>query len=135
MWGMDDFDKFFEDMPNLPEKMTTFTPAVDVYQDKNNVVVETPLAGVDPEKVNVSVENDVLKIEGKSEHQSEVDEKNYYRKEVRTGSFYRAVALPTQVKGEQARATFENGMLKVIIPKAEAVKPKTIKVCVKKDKK
>ncbi len=63
MWGMEDFDKFFEDMPNLPEKMTTFTPAVDVYQDKNNVVVETPLAGVDPEKVNDYVENDVLKIE------------------------------------------------------------------------
>jgi len=135
MWGMEDFDKFFEDMPNLPEKMTTFTPAVDVYQDKNNVVVETPLAGVDPEKVNIYVENDVLKIEGSSEHKSEVDEKNYYRKEVRAGSFYRAVALPTEVKGDQAKATFENGMLKVIIPKAEAVKPKTIKVSVKKNKK
>jgi HSP20 family protein len=135
MWGMEDFDKFFEDMPNLPEKMTTFTPAVDVYQDKNNVVVETPLAGVDPEKVNIYVENDVLKIEGSSEHKSEVDEKNYYRKEVRAGSFYRAVALPTEVKGDQAKATFENGMLKIIIPKAEAVKPKTIKVFVKKGKK
>lgn len=135
MWGMEDFDKFFEDMPNLPEKMTTFTPAVDVYQDKDNVVVETPLAGVDPEKVNIYVENDVLKIEGSSEHKSEVDEKNYYRKEVRAGSFYRAVALPTEVKGDEAKATFENGMLKVIIPKAEAVKPKTIKVHVKKSKK
>lgn len=134
-WGMEDFDEFFEDMPNMPARMTTFTPAVDVYQDKNNVIVETPLAGVDPEKVNVFVENDVLKIEGKSEHKSEVDEKNYYRQEVRTGSFYRAVALPTQVKGDNAKATFENGLLKIVIPKAEAVKPKTIKVEVKKNKK
>ena len=132
MWDPFEMDKYFEDMPNMPEKMTAFTPAVDVYQDKDNVVVETPLAGVDPEKVNISVENDILKIEGKSEHQSEVDEKNYYRKEVRFGSFYRAVALPTHVKADKAQANFENGLLKVIIPKAEEVKPKTIKVSVKK---
>lgn len=132
MWDLADFDKFFEDS-NLPER-SSYTPAVDVYQDKDNVVVETPLAGVDPEKVNVSVENDVLKIEGKSEHKSEVDEDNYYRKEVRYGSFYRAVALPTSVVADKAEANFENGMLKVVIPKAEEVKPKSIKVNVKKDK-
>ncbi len=133
MWDPTEFDKFFEDS-NLPER-SSYTPAVDVYQDKDNVIVETPLAGVDPEKVNVSVENDVLKIEGKSEHKSEVDEDNYYRKEVRYGSFYRAVALPTSVVADKAEANFENGMLKVVIPKAEEVKPKSIKVNVQKDKK
>ncbi len=135
MWDIADFDKMFEDMPMMPEKMRSFTPAVDVYQDKNNVIVEAPLAGVDPDKVNVSVENDVLHIEGAAEHKSEVDEKNYYRKEVRSGSFYRSVALPTHVKADNAKASFENGMLKVIIPKAEEVKPKSIKVNVKKTKK
>jgi len=133
-----DMDRFFEDWPNLPAmpgKMGGFTPAIDIYQDKDNVIAETPLAGVDPEKVNISIENDVLKIEGKAEHQSEVDEKNYYRKEVRYGSFYRAVALPAHVKGDKAEANFENGMLKITIPKAEEVKPKTIKVTVKKGKK
>ena len=129
------FEDFDEDWSKLPEKITSFTPAVDIYQDKNNVIVETPLAGVDPEKVNIYVENDVLKIEGKSEHKSEIDEKNYYRKEVRYGSFYRSVALPTHVKADKAEAIFENGMLKVVIPKAEEVKPKTIKVKTKKSKK
>ncbi|MBU0598664.1 Hsp20/alpha crystallin family protein [Patescibacteria group bacterium] len=133
MWDMNDFEKFFEDMPMAPQKMASYTPAVDVYQDKNNVVVETPLAGVDPEKVNISVENDTLLIEGKSEHKSEVDEKNYYRKEVRQGSFYRAVALPAHIKADNAKATFENGMLKVVIPKVQEAKPKTIKVEVKKN--
>lgn len=134
-WDMADPEKFMEDWPGTPEKMMSYTPAVDIYQDKDNVVVETPLAGVDPEQVSVSVENDILKIEGKNEHKSEVDEKNYYRKEVRYGSFYRAVALPTHVKADKANASYENGMLKVIIPKAEEVKPKTIKVAVKKNKK
>jgi len=135
MWDGHDMDQLFENMPTMPDKMASYTPAVDVYQDEHNVIAETPLAGVDPEKVNVSVENDVLKIEGKSEHKSEVDEKNYYRKEVRYGSFYRAVALPTHVKDDDAKATFENGLLKVVIPKAEEVKPKTIKVDVKKNNK
>ncbi|XOU94575.1 MAG: Hsp20/alpha crystallin family protein [Candidatus Kerfeldbacteria bacterium] len=130
-----DLERFFEEMPRMQAKNNSYTPAVDIYQDKDNVVVETPLAGVDPEKVNVSVEDDVLKIEGKSEHRSEVDEDNYYRKEVRHGSFYRAIALPTSVIADKAEANFENGMLKVIIPKAGEVKPKTIKVnIIKKDK-
>ncbi len=134
MWEPMDVDRFFEDIPSI-EKMMSFTPAVDVYQDKDNVIVEAPLAGVDPEKVNISIENDVLKIEGKTEHKSEVDEQNYYRKEVRYGSFYRSIALPTHVQSDKANAVFENGMLKITIPKTEEVKPKTIKVQVKKDKK
>ncbi len=134
MWAdmPNNMDKFFEDFPGMPEKMSSFTPAVDVYQDKDNVIVETPLAGVDPEKVNISVENDVLHIEGTSDHKSEVDDEQYYRKEVRYGSFYRSVALPTHVVADKADATFENGMLKVTIPKAEEVKPKSIKVKVNK---
>lgn len=130
-WDVSEFDKFFEDMPMVPSTVHAFTPAVDVYQDKDNVIVEIPLAGVDPNKVSITIENDVLKIEGSMEHKSEIDEKNYYRKEVRAGSFYRAVALPTQVKGSDAKADFENGMLKITIPKAEEVKPRSIKVNVK----
>ncbi|MBI5037210.1 MAG: Hsp20/alpha crystallin family protein [Candidatus Kerfeldbacteria bacterium] len=128
---MSEFDKFFNDMPMVASNIHSFTPAVDIYQDKDNVIVETPLAGVDPKNVEITIENDVLKIEGSMEHKSEVDDKNYYRKEVRAGSFYRAVALPTHVKGGDAKADFENGMLKIVIPKAEEVKPKSIKVNVK----
>ncbi|MFH1235357.1 MAG: Hsp20/alpha crystallin family protein [Parcubacteria group bacterium] len=124
-YDLDEFDGFFR-------SPMQFVPAMDVYQDKDNVYVESPLPGVDPEKVNITVEDNVLKIEGNMEKKSEVDEKNYYRKEVRSGNFYRTVALPTHVQAEKAQATFDNGMLKVTIPKAEEVKPKKIPVSVSK---
>ncbi|MDO8560526.1 MAG: Hsp20/alpha crystallin family protein, partial [bacterium] len=81
-----------------------FVPAVDVYQTKDAVVVETPLAGVDPKDVEITIENDMLHIRGEMKRESEVDEKSYYRKEVRAGSFYRSVALPTKVDSDQASA-------------------------------
>ncbi|MFH1866530.1 MAG: Hsp20/alpha crystallin family protein [Patescibacteria group bacterium] len=126
----DEFDKWFEDWPGLSQ-MSNFVPALDVYQTKDDVVVEAPLAGIDPDNVNISIENDVLTLEGKSEKKSEVDEKNYYRKEVRFGSFHRSVALPAAVNGDKAKATYEKGVLKIVIPKEERAKPKTVKVEVK----
>ena len=77
-------------------------------------------------------ENNVLTIEGKSEQKTEVDEKNYYRKEVRCGSFHRSVALPTAVDASKAKAEYEEGMLKIRIPKDEKELPKSIKVDIKK---
>ena len=119
-----------EDMDKMLEG--NFTPSVNVFETKDSVVVESPLAGVDPKDVEVSVQQGVLTIKGESQKESEVDEKNYYRKEVRAGSFYRQVALPAKVQEDKANAEFENGMLKVIVPKAPEMKAKTIKVAVKK---
>ena len=74
------------------------------------------------------MEHDVLTIQGKSEQKSEVDEKNYYRREVRRGSFYRSVNLSAAVDGDKAEATYERGILKIKIPKTPAVRPKAITV-------
>jgi len=127
----EEMDSFFRGFP-MPRQMTSFVPSLDIYQDKDNVVVEAPVAGVNPEEVKISIENDVLTIEGKSEKKSEVDEKNYYRKEISYGSFHRSVALPVAVNGEKAKAEYDDGVLKVTIPKEERVKAKSIKVQVKK---
>jgi HSP20 family protein len=121
-----EFDRFFEDWPT--QGSHGFVPALDVYQDKDNVIVETPLPGVKPDDVNISVDNDVLTIEGKSEKKSEVDEKDYYRREIRQGGFHRAVALPSSVNGEGAQAEYKDGVLKITIPKEERAKPKQIKI-------
>ncbi len=123
-----DLERFFEDGLT---RVSGLVPALDIYQTRDDVVVEAPLAGINPEQVSVAIENDVLTIEGKSEQQREVDEQEYYRKEVRYGSFHRSVALPAAVSGDKAKATYEQGVLKIVIPKEERVKPKTVKVEVK----
>ena len=131
----EEIDRFFEEFPRFPERVTGFVPALDIYQTKDAVVVETPLAGVDPEDVDISIEDSVLTIKGKTERKSEVEEKDFYRKEVRYGSFYRSVHLPVPVIGDKATAKSENGMLIITIPKAPEVKAKAIKVRVVKGKK
>jgi HSP20 family protein len=129
----DDMEKSLESMlPAVRGNQFGFTPAVDMYEDKDNIVIEAQLGGIDPEKVDISIENNVLSIKGESEKKSEVDEKNYYRKEIRRGSFYRSIPLPTKVDGDQATAVNEDGVLKITVPKAAEVKPKTIKIQNKK---
>lgn len=125
---VDDMDRFLDAswMPMIPQRI--MNPATDVFEDKDNVIVETPLVGIDPAKVNIEIEDNVLKISGQSSHQSEVDDKNYYRKEVRYGSFYRTVSLPKAVVGDKAEANYKDGILKITVPKAEESKPKKITV-------
>lgn len=126
-------DEFFSDAFTPLSGTGAYMPAMDVYEDKDNLIVETPLAGVSPDDVSVEIEDNVLTVSGKSQHQSEVDEKNYYRKEIRSGSFYRAVALPKAVKGGQANATFDKGVLKITIPKAEEAQPTKIAIKAKNE--
>ncbi len=119
----DEMEKFFADRG--PEG---FAPAIDVYETKESVVVKTLLAGIDPKNVELSIENDVLTIKGETSKESEVDEKNYYRKEIRSGSFFRSVSLPAHVSSDKAEAEFKDGMLNITIPKAEQPKSKTITI-------
>lgn len=126
-----EIDKFFrEDFPSfLPKGTAALVPSVDVYEKGDNVVVESPLAGVDPKDVEISIEEDYLTIKGETKKKTEIDEKDYYRKEVRYGSFYRKVALPVSVVGEEAKAVSENGILKITLPKMPgAEKEKVIKI-------
>lgn len=111
----------------------SFIPAVDMYETKDAVVIETPLAGIEPKDVSVRVEGDMLIISGETRREREVDEKNYYRKEVRSGSFSRALHLPGKVDAEAVKAEYENGVLKITAPKMDDKKTKTIEVEIKKN--
>ncbi|PLX28663.1 Hsp20/alpha crystallin family protein [Candidatus Parcubacteria bacterium] len=135
----DPFAEMEEMMRNLPSVrgggQRSFAPAMDVYETKTDVMVEAPLAGIKPEDVEVSVERGVLSIQGQSSKEHEIDDKDYYRKEIRSGSFFRQVALPAPVKEGEVTAEFEDGILKITCPKSEEAKPKKIEVKVVKKKK
>lgn len=120
----------FEEMDKFMDRsvLPGFMPAMDVYETKKDVVVKTPLVGVDPKDVEISIENDILTIKGEAKKESEVDEKNYYRKEISSGSFFRAVALPAHVLSDKAKAESQEGMLTITIPKAPGAKSKIVKV-------
>lgn len=125
----EDMDRAFESLlPSIKRNRESFMPAIDMYEDKDSVVVETELAGIEPENVTVSIENDILTIKGSAEKKSEVEDKNYYRKEIRRGSFYRSIPLPTHVIGDKASASATDGVLRISIPKAPESKPKNIKI-------
>jgi len=103
-------------------------PVVDIYQDKNNLYVEMPLVGVKPNDVEISIEDNILTVQGKSEEKKEVKEKDYLRKEIRKGAFRRVVKLPVAVKGDKAVAESESGMLKITIPKIAKAIPKAKRI-------
>ena len=129
-----DFDGMFgEDdwlLPVIP-RMEMNKPAMDVYETDKDVVAEVSIPDFDPEKIDVSVEDGILKISGKMEEKKEEKEKGYVRKEIRKGSFERMVRLPSAVKEDATEATYEKGVLKITMPKAEAKPPAKVKVNVK----
>lgn len=125
-----EMDEIFKRLPSMggANMPVGFVPAMDVYDTKDAVMVETQLAGVNPEEVEVNVEDGVLTVKGSSKKEHEVDDKNYYRREVRAGSFYRQVALPVPVKEDSVKAEFEDGVLKITCPKSEPKKANKVNV-------
>lgn len=104
------------------------TMAVDMYETDDAVVVKASLPGVKPEDLDISVTGDSLTIRGETKREEEVKEENYIRRERFYGSFCRTLPLPVPVVADDAEAEFENGVLTLTLPKAEEVKPKSIKV-------
>ncbi len=123
----DAMDEFFKNVPS-GSRSQGLVPAIDVYDKHDSVIIETALPGADPSKVQLSIENDVLSISGSSERKTEVDEKDYYRKEIRSGSFMRQVSLPPGVKEGDAKASFKDGILTITFPKSQTGSPKSIKI-------
>ena len=115
-------------LKNVNGIQKAFMPALDMYEEQNTIIVETPLAGVDPKDVEISVEKGVLTIEGSHKKEHEVDEKNYYHKEGRSGSFFRKIGLPSSVMEDQVTAEIENGVVKISCPKAETKGAKKVSV-------
>ena len=101
---------------------------IDMAQTDDDVIIKASVPGVNPEDLNISVTGDTLTIRGEVKEDKEIEEANYQIRERRIGSFARSVLLPSTVVADKAKAEFENGVLRLTLPKAEEVKPKTITV-------
>ena len=106
--------------------------AVDMYEDNGNLIVEMQIPGVRADKIDISIEDDILRISGTKEEKEELKDKDYYHKEIRTGSFERAVHLPLSVVADKAAAKCDDGILKVSIPKRNISETGKVKVKVGK---
>jgi HSP20 family protein len=126
-----EIEKVFGDDWFAPVNRAFRSPAVDLYETDNEVVAEISIPGMDPKKVNVEIENNVLHFRSEEQTESESSGKDYYRKELRRGMFARSIALPTEVDADKVTATSEKGILKIVMPKSEKVKPKKVEIDIK----
>lgn len=113
-------------------ELADLTFPTDLFETDDHVVVKAVLPGINPDEVEISVTEGVLTIKGEAKYDQKTERDNYYRREIRYGTFSRSIPLPTRVNHEQAEADFHNGMLTVSLPKAEEVRPKMIKVKARK---
>ena len=129
-----DLDKFFGDddwlLPVFP-RTDMIKPAMDIYETDKDIVAEVSIPDFDPEKIDISVENGVLKISGKTDEEKEDKEKGYWRKEIRKGSFERIARLPAAVEDDKVEATYEKGVLKITMPKTKAEPKPKVQIKVK----
>lgn len=134
-------DRFMDDMWRRPfpslfgrdrllpvRPLSIRMPALDVYEEKDTVIVKAELPGMNKEDIEVNLTGDNLTIKGEKKEDKEVKEDNYYRRERSYGSFLRSVDLPCEVKAGEIKASFKEGVLEIRMPKTEEAKKKAIAV-------
>jgi len=126
----DEMDRLFDF--NFPSRDTGlfsgWSPALDLYDDKDALVVSAELPGMKKEEINISLHENVLTISGERRHERENKEGETFRSERYFGKFQRSVSLPTKVQVNGVKASYKDGILTVQLPKAEEAKPKQIEV-------
>ena len=127
----DQINRVFSDLVGRTEEesnLTPWAPAVDIYETEHELVVKADVPDVNPEDLDIRVENNILTIRGERKFEEKVNEENYLRVERAYGSFSRSFSLANSVKSDAIKADYQNGVLTLSIPKREEAKPKQIKV-------
>ncbi len=120
-------ESFIHPSPFWPEIGAGNVP-LDIYQTDKNLIVKATLPGVKPEEVDISLSGDSVTIKGEHKEEQESKEENYFRREIKYGSFNRTARLPVPIKSDKAEATFDDGVLTLTLPKAEESRPKKINI-------
>ena len=128
----DEIDRLFETpltgLVRASSLLSGWSPALDMHEDKDQLVVKAELPGMEAKNIEVKLENNVLTLKGERHFEKEAKEENYHRIEREYGTFSRAFSLPTAVNEDKITAEYKDGILKVVLPKKEEVKPKPIKI-------
>ncbi len=125
------FDDFFSPLMTRPEWTEgVWSPSVDVSETKDNVVIKAEMPGMTKDDVRISIQNDTITLKGEKKQEKEQKDANYHRIERSYGSFCRSFTLPTAVKADKIKATYQDGILNVTLPKTEEVKPKEIPISI-----
>jgi HSP20 family protein len=112
----------------LPAPFEGRMPSVDVVDRENEVVVRAEVPGVEKKDLEVSLGDNTVTIKGTMRREEKEEKGDYYRREISSGSFTRTVALPAEVDGSRAKATFKDGVLELVLPKAEHAKRRSINI-------
>ena len=123
------FNELFE-RAGQESNLTTWAPAVDIFENEQELVVKADLPDMDPKALDIRVENNLLTIRGERKFEKKSNEGNYLRVERSYGSFARSFSLANTVNSEAIKADYQNGVLTLSVPKREEAKPKQIKVTV-----
>lgn len=121
------FDSFFNgDVQG--EETRSWVPPVDIQETPEAYVFHAELPGLTKENIHITLENNILRISGERKLEKDVKKENFHRIERTYGTFARTFTLPTQVDNERVQAAFENGILRVDVPKAEQARPRKIEI-------
>ena len=122
------FDSPFGEFTRHMKLFNGWTPALDVYEDKDNLIVKAELPGMKREEIDLSFHDGTLTISGERKYEEKNEGAQTYRAERFFGKFRRALTLPKPVQSDKAKATYKDGILTVTLPKTEEAKPKQIEV-------
>ena len=127
-----EIDRFFDEMPVVSIPKFGWDMAVDLYEKEGNIVAKMSLPGIEPENINVTINEDILRISGSREEEKEEKDKHYYSKEIRKGSFERSIGLPKSIDKAKVNAEYKNGTLQVTMPITETSKETPVKIKIEK---
>lgn len=122
------FENFFGAEPGEEIASRTWLPPVDIQETEDGYKLAVELPGLTKDDVNITLENNVLRLSGERKFERDAKKDNYHRIERTYGSFTRSFALPSQVNSEGVTATFADGVLNLVVPKAEQAKPRKIAI-------
>ena len=133
-----DLNHFFEGFPidgdwaswHVGESDSLFSPSINIEDDGDVIRVTSELPGMTEKNIEVELSDNTLILRGKKESEAEEEKKNYYRKECSYGAFHRVIPLPCDVNPEKVQAKFDNGLLKIDLPKSEKAKEHTKKIAI-----